>query len=197
MSTLSAPAESSALSLQAVAEEVIRLARRQGYIKPKDVRNELERSGESAALWKDVLAIARPSLCFRAGRYYFAEPMSDPMREAIHRQESVALAARNVIDRVREARRQERRGEERIDYIQSIKVRTEDGREFSLLSRDFSTSGMRMLSGRSLLGQKVQVRLPIGPDGDAWCFVLRVLWTCSVGDGLYENGGAFIEARAE
>jgi hypothetical protein len=198
MKTLSAAAESSAACLQAVAEELVRLARRQGYIKPKDVREELERAGESAALWKDVLALARPSLRFRAGRYYYSEPMSDPMREAKDRQECVAMAARDVIDRVRDAaRRQERRGEERIDFVQPIKVRTEDGREYSVLSRDFSTSGMRMLSSRSLLGQKVQARLPLGPDGDAWCFVLRVLWTCSVGDGLFENGGAFIEARAE
>ncbi len=198
MRTHSATQESSASSLQAVAEGVILLAQREGYIRPKDVREELERAGESPALWKDVLALARPSLSFRAGRYYYAAPISDRLREEQDHQASVALAARDVINRLREAAsRQERRGEERIDFIQPVQVRTEDGRVFTLLSRDFSTSGMRLVGARSLLGQKIQIRFATGPDDDAWCFVLRVLWTCAVGDDLFENGGAFIDAHAE
>jgi hypothetical protein len=198
MRTIPAIQETSGTSLQAIADGVVRLAQREGYIRPKDVREELERAGESAALWKDVLALARPSLSFRAGRYYYDVPISDRRRVEQDHQASVALATRDVIDRLRDAaNNKERRGEERVDFIQPVQVRTEDGRVFTLLSRDFSTSGMRLLGARSLLGQKVQVRLAMGPDGDGWCFVLRVLWTCAVGDELFENGGAFIDARAE
>jgi hypothetical protein len=198
MRTLPAAQEKSAPCLQAIADGVVRLAQLEGSIRPKDVREELERAGESAALWKDVLALARPSLNFWGGRYYYSAPISDRLREEQDHQASVALAARDVIDRLREAANsKERRGEERIDFIQPVQVLTEDGRAFTLVSRDFSTSGMRLLGARSLLGQKVQVRLAMGPDGDAWCFVLRILWTCAVGDDLFENGGAFIEARAE
>jgi hypothetical protein len=198
MRTTPALRESHATSLQSIADEVVRLAQRQGFIKPKDVRAELEHAGKSSALWKDVLALARSSLTFRAGRYYYAEPISDRLQAEKDHQESVALAARDVLHHLRDAAsRQERRGEERIDFIQPVQVRTEDGRIFTLLSRDFSTSGMRLLGARSLLGQKVEIRLPMGPDGDSWCFVLRVLWTCAVGDDLFENGGAFIEARAD
>jgi len=55
---------------------------------------------------------------------------------------------------------------------------------------------MRLIGTRSLLGQKVEVRLPTSTKGESWCFVLRILWTCAVGDELFENGGVFVEARA-
>jgi hypothetical protein len=198
MPTLPALQESPTAGLQAIAEEVIRRAKHNGFVKPKDVREELERAGESPALWKDVLALARSTLSFRGGRYYYSEPISERLREEKDHLASVAAATREVIHRLRDvASHRERRGEERIDIVQQVRVRTEDGRIFELLSRDFSTSGMRLLGARSLLGQKLEVRLPAGSAGEEWCFVLRVLWTCAVGDELFENGGAFIEARPD
>jgi len=198
MQTLPALHESSTAGLQAIAEEVIRRAKRNGFVTPKNVREELQRAGESATLWKDVLALARPALNFRAGRYYFAEPISQRLQEEKDQLAGVAAAAREVIHSFRDdATRRERRSQERIELVQPVQVRTEDGRELELLSRDFSISGMRLLGTRGFLGQKLQIRLPVGSEGDAWCFVLRVLWTCAVGDGLFENGGTFIEARAE
>ena len=197
MRSVSAVSEVSAASLQEVADAVVQLAQRQGFVRPKEVREQLKEAGESAGLWKDVLALARASLSYRNGRYYYASPVSERLRQEQDHQATIAEAARRVMGNFREAaRRQERRGEERIDFIQPVEVRTEDGRLFTLLSRDLSTSGMRLLGTRSLLGQKVQVRPVGGPENEGWCFVLRVLWTCAVGDDLFENGGTFVEARA-
>src|SRR5258708_4282147 len=53
--------------LQAVANEVIRLAQQQGYVVQRDVRDELRRAGLSEKLWKDVLALGRASLSYRKG----------------------------------------------------------------------------------------------------------------------------------
>ena len=35
----------------------------------------------------------------------------------------------------------ERRGQDRVDFMQTVTVRAEDGSEFSLLSRDLSPTG--------------------------------------------------------
>jgi hypothetical protein len=194
MRSVSAMPESTA-ALQAVAAAVLRRAQRQGFIRPKEIRDELRRAGESATLWKDVLAAARPSLNFRRGRYYYASPVSERLQQVQDDQATVARAAHRLISRFRDAAQDhERRGEERIEFIQPVQVCTEDGRTFTLLSRDLSTSGMRLIGTRSLLGQKLRVRLTANPDSEGWWFVLRVLWTCAIGDDLFENGGAFVEA---
>src|SRR5712692_2147843 len=197
MNAVPAERESFAPSLTEIADAVVRRAQRQGFVRPKDVREELQQAGESPGLWKDVLALARASLSYRKGRYYYTSPVSDRLRQEQEHQATVAEAARRVMIDYRDAAtREERRGEERIDFIQPVQVRTEDGRAFTLLSRDLSTSGMRLIGTRSLLGQKVQVRPTGTPEGEGWCFVLRVLWTCAVGDDLFENGGTFVEGRA-
>jgi hypothetical protein len=82
-----------------------------------------------------------------------------------------------------------------------VKVRAEDGRECTLLSRDVSATGIRLIGTRRLLGQKVRVSIPRpgaattdSPRAAAgWSFLVRILWTCAVGDDLFENGGAFME----
>ena len=75
-----------------------------------------------------------------------------------------------------------------------VQAQSEDGREFTLLSRDLSTTGIRLIGTRSLLGQKIRLRIPRTDDGGPWYFLVRILWTCAVGDDLYENGGLFVEA---
>ncbi len=198
MRTLSAVHESSAITLQEIASAVVERAQRQGFVRPKEVREELEQAGEPAALWKDVLALARTSLSFRRGRYYYAPPVTERVRQEQNHQESITKAARNIIGRFRDEFGQlERRTEDRIDFIQPVEVRTEDGRSYTVLSRDLSISGMRLLGTRSLLGQKVQVRIAVTHESEKWNFILRILWTCAVGDGLFENGGTFVEAWPE
>ena len=56
-------------SLRGAAELVTRRARRQGYIVPQEVREELAHAGVPEDLWKDVVALARPSLSYRRGKY--------------------------------------------------------------------------------------------------------------------------------
>jgi hypothetical protein len=70
-------------------------------------------------------------------------------------------------------------------------VITEDGREFTLLSRDLSASGIRLIGTRRLLGQRIKVRI------GALDFQVRVLWACPVGDDLVENGGTFLGVSAQ
>ena len=60
------------------------------------------------------------------------------------------------------AKTDERRGQERVDFVQPVKIRTEDGKEFAILSRDLSATGVRLLGTKRLLGQKVQLELPNG-----------------------------------
>jgi hypothetical protein len=49
---------------------------------------------------------------------------------------------------------------------------------------------------RRLLGQKVHVLFSRPGGRPPFDFLVRVLWTCAVADGLFENGGAFLEVAA-
>ncbi len=93
----------------------------------------------------------------------------------------------------RQAREQERRGQARIDFVQPVKVQTDDGKEYTLLTRDLSTTGVRLIGTRRLLGQKVHLLLPREPAEAPYRLRVRILWTCAVGDDLFENGGSFLE----
>ena len=79
----------------------------------------------------------------------------------------------------------------RTDFVQAVKVIAEDSREFTLLTRDLSPTGLRLIGTRHLLGQKVHVLIP-APEGGHLDFVVRILWTCPVGTDLIENGGTFV-----
>jgi hypothetical protein len=185
-------------ALQAIADAVVRRAQRQGYVTPRVVRAELTQAGLPEDQWKDVLDLARESLHYRQGRYYYLEPVSPRLQQEQSQQQMVANAVRQVIHRHHEtAAAQERRQQERIDFIHPIKVQTADGQPLNLLSRDLSPTGMRLLATRSLLGQKLRVFLPGPGKGASTGLVLRVLWTCAVGDELFENGGTFVELLPE
>lgn len=181
------------MNLQGVAELVVRQAQRHGYILPRQVRTVLNEAGLCESMWKDVLAVARPSLTYRRGRYYYSTPVSDRVRHEQEQQLSVHKAIREIIRHYRGASRPERREEDRLDFVQPVKVKTEDGRECTLLTRDLSSTGIRLIGTRRLLGQKVRVSIPLTDGVTAWEFVVRILWTCSVGDDLVENGGNFLE----
>lgn len=180
-------------NLQGVAELVIRQAQRQGYIVPRQVRTVLTEAGISESLWKDVLAVARSSLTFRKGRYYYTAPISDRVRQEQAQQNDIQKTVREIIRRHRSSTGVERREEDRLDFVQPVKVTTEDGREFTLLSRDLSATGIRLIGTRRFLGQKIRVTIPAADGTPTWEFIVRILWTCSVGDDLVENGGAFVE----
>ncbi len=187
-----------ATNLQSIAEHIIHRAKRQGYILPADIRDELSQAALPDELWKNVLALARPSLTYRRGRYYFEAPVSERVRQEQTQQRGIQKALRQIIKQHRaRAGKTERRGQDRIDFVQPVKVVTDDGREFTLLSRDLSTSGIRLVGTRRLLGQKVRVLVPRSDEAAPWNFRVQILWTCALGDDLVENGGTFMEVNGD
>jgi hypothetical protein len=184
-------------NLQGVAELVTRRARRQGFVVPQEVREELTLAGVPESMWKDVIALARPTLSFKKGRYYYSPPVSERVRREQTQQRDVVKVIRQLIrHHRREAKEFERRGEDRYDFVQTVKVLTEDNRELTLISRDLSSTGIRLVGTHRLLGQKVCVRIPRPGADEPWSFIVRILWTCAVGEDLVENGGSFLEVRA-
>jgi hypothetical protein len=181
-------------NLQGVAEMVVRRAQRQGFIVPREVREELGRAGVPDKMWKDVLALGRSSLRYNHGRYYYTTPVSQRVRQEQTHERAIRRAVRQLIRQCRTATAAlERRGEDRIDFVQPVKVTTEDDREYTLLTRDLSATGIRLFGTLRLLGQKVRVAITAPGQTLPTTFVVRILWTCAVGDGLVENGGAFLE----
>ncbi len=183
-----------ASSAQEIADQVTRRAQRQGFILPREIREEVSQAGLDEERWKDVLKLARPSLRYHRGRYYYQAPVSDRVRQEQSQQRDIHRAVRQLIKQYRmNSNKVERREQDRVDFVQTIKVRTEDDRQFTLLSRDLSPTGIRLISTRRFLGQKLLVQIPGGNPAEPWTFLVRVLWTCAVGDDLYENGGTFLE----
>jgi hypothetical protein len=181
-------------NLEGVANAIVGRAQRQGFIVPREIRQELSDAGLPEDLWREVVALADASLSYRQGRYHYVTAVSPRLELEQNQQRLVQRALRQLIRQYKtEASRLDRRQNGRIDFIQPVKVRTEDGRERTLLSRDISTVGIRLIGTRSLLGQKVRVLIPRGEQEEPRCFVVRILWTCAIGDDLFENGGTFLE----
>jgi hypothetical protein len=180
--------------LQEIAGAVVRRAKRQGFVIPRQIREELTATGLSGDLWKEVVALVRPSLALRHGRYHYVSPVSGRLKETERHQQAIRRAVRQLVRTYRsEAARAERRRHGRVEFIQPVKVQAEDRREFTVLCRDISSAGLRLIGTRSLLGQKVLVTIPRECSAEPWRFLVRVLWTCAIGDDLFENGGTFLE----
>jgi hypothetical protein len=180
--------------LQPIADAVLRLAKRQSFVTAREVRAELRLAGLAEQAWKDVIALIHPSLIARQGRYYHKDGFNPRVQKEYDQQRAIQKAIRKLIKEHRNHhKRDERRGQARVDFVQPVKVRTDDAKEFTLISRDLSATGVRLLGTKRLLGQKVQLELP-GTNGAPLCrLVVRILWTCAVGDDLFENGGTFME----
>jgi hypothetical protein len=181
--------------LHRVAELLVARAQREGFIRAGDVRAELVQAGLAEADWEQVVALAGPALVYNRGRYYPAE--STRTVSARERQRIERVASRLIRHYQTAASRQERRRESRIDFIQPVEVLTEDGRTLTVLSRDLSLTGVRLIASQSLLGQKIQVVLPGKGRNAPHRFLVRILWTCAVGDGLFENGALFLDTCLE
>ena len=181
-------------TLQQVAEIVVRRAQRQGYVVPSEVRAELRLSGLEEEHWKQVVELAKASLIYRQGRYYHKAAVSPRLAEEQRQRQAIQKVLRPIIRQHRKrARDQERRSQARIDFVLPVKVQSEDGKEYTLLTRDLSTTGVRLIGTRRLLGQKVHMLLPHEPGAAPHRLLVRILWTCAVGDDLFENGGSFME----
>jgi hypothetical protein len=179
--------------MRGVIDAVVKRARRQGFVVPRDVREELTQAGLSSVDWKSVLNGARESLHYRQGRYYFIQAISPRLQQQQSQQQVVFHTVRELIRRQEAARGlSDRRHQDRIDFIHPAILETEDHRRYRVLTRDMSPTGIRLLGNRSLLGQKIRVRLE-GLAGARSCtFLVRILWSCAVGDDLFENGGTFL-----
>lgn len=183
-----------ASELQPVLEQVLNRAERQGHVLAGDIRETLLQNELDPARWSEVVEIAGPSLVLRRRRYHFQSPAAIKLAHDRQRQQDIRHAVRQLIRQHQQAARKvERRGHDRLDFIQPVTVTSEDRRSCRLLSRDLSPTGIRLIGTQRLLGQKVEVVL--GPDGDnaRYRFMVRILWTCAVADGLFENGGSFLD----
>jgi hypothetical protein len=180
--------------LQVVAHAVVRRAERQGYVLAREIREELAQMSIPKTHWKEVVALSQPTLRYRQGKYYYKPLISPRVREEQRHQRAVHVATRQLIRRYKKTHaEEERRQHGRMDFVQPVKLRTDHQRELTVLSRDLSESGIRLIGTQSLLGQKIEVLIPRPEGGDPYCFLTRILWTCGVGDGLFENGGIFLE----
>jgi hypothetical protein len=180
--------------LNAAAGAVLRRAQQQGYVVPRDIRSELKDAGQPESRWKEVVEILRESLNYRHGRYYYLTT-SEPRRRAEPSGPTpVRRAVEELLKRQAAAAGDERREQPRSVLVTSLKVQTDDGREFTVLSRDLSATGIRLITQRSLLGQKLRVFLP-QPDGaePPTAAFVRIVWTSATAEGLFENGGTFID----
>ena len=173
---------------------MLNLAKRQGFVTTRDIKAEMRIAELSEQSWKDVVALMKASLIHRQGRYYLKESFNPRLQKEHAQQQAIQKAIRKLIKVHRNsAKRDERRGQARVDFILPVKVRTDDGKEHALMSRDLSATGVRLLGTQRLLGQKVQLELPDN-GGEPLCRLsVRILWTCAVGDNLFENGGNFLE----
>jgi hypothetical protein len=179
--------------LQAVADSVVRRAQRLGFVVPRDIRQELTQAGLPDERWKDVVKLIRDSLHCRQGRYYHIKAVSPRLQQELTQQRQIQRAIRRLVRHHRGGTKaKERRLQDRVDFIQPVQVRAEDGKSFTLLSRDVSPTGIRLVGTRRLLGQKVHVALPQGEDAEPCMLLVRILWTCAIGDELFENGGTFL-----
>ncbi len=180
--------------LQVVTNTVIRRAQRQGFVVPEDIREELAQTGIDATQWKEVVNLSGAVLHYRQGRYYYSPAFSARLQAERQQQLVIGQTVHRLIRQYRKSHMlAERRQQGRADFIQSVTVRTEEQKEFTLLSRDISATGIRLIGTRSLLGQKISVTVPRGQGTEAASFLVRILWTCTIGDGLFENGGRFLE----
>jgi hypothetical protein len=183
--------------LQPIVDNVLRRAQRQGFVLSREIREEMAQAGLPEDQWKVVVALARPALGLRQGKYYYIPALSARIRHEQRQQTNILRAIRKLSRHHREATSQmERREQGRLDFIQPVTVRTEDNRELRLLSRDLSASGIRLIGTRGFLGQKLHVTIP-DSGGEPICFLVRILWTCEVGDNLFENGGRFLTLGKE
>ena len=60
-----------------------------------------------------------------------------------------------------------------------------------------SVTGIRLVGTQRLLGQKVRVLVPAGEGQPPTEFLVRILWTCPLGDDLIENGGQFVSVASK
>jgi len=180
--------------LDDVARAVVRRARQKGFVLARDIRAELAEAGLPEADWKQIITLARGMLDYRHRKYYYKESVSAPVIAEQKQQRAIRRAIRQLIrSYARREAEAERRQQDRYRVVLPIRVQMEDQRELTLLSHDLSVAGIRLIAPQGLLGQKLDIFLPKTETHKTLRLRVRILWTCAVGDGLFENGGIYLE----
>lgn len=181
------------VQLRQATEVVLQRAAESGSLLPRQIRSAVAQAGVDPNRWKEVVALAGSHLVHRKGRYFYVSPTSPQRLTAEQRAQAIHQAVHELVVHYRKTvELQERREADRLTFIQPVEVETDDGQVYRMLTKDISASGLRLLGNRGLLGQRLRVRIP-APKGKEFAFVVRILWTCMVGDDLYENGGNIVE----
>ena len=128
-------------------------------------------------------------------RFYYCGPDSKREPTEQERQFAVRAAVSSLIgqQQLEPSPMEERREQERVEFVQPVRVITDEHLDFTMLSRDLSTTGIRLIGTQRLLGRKLHV-IVSRPGGTAIDFLVRILWTCPISDELVENGGVFLSA---
>ena len=106
--------------------------------------------------------------------------LASPRLQAERQKRVVNIAVKELIRQYKHSHSSdERRRQGRVDFLQTVKVRLENDRELSVLSRDLSVDGVRLVGTSSLLGQKIQVLIPRldQPETLKLRVRVRILWT--------------------
>lgn len=189
--------------LHGIAQTLLHQAEEKGFIVPRDIRAALTAAKLDDDLWKDVLTLLGPALSLRNGRYHFVSPGLARMRARAHQdqrhQRAIQRSVRQLIRQYHKTACEiERRAQARIELVRPVQILTSDNRTLNLLTRDISTTGLRLLGSHQLQGQRIQVWIPPPTEGrPAFCYSVQMLWSALVADGLYESGGMFLELVAE
>jgi hypothetical protein len=84
----------------------------------------------------------------------------------------------------------------RIAFVRRLRAETEDGRSVTVLSRDLSVNGIRLVAPNSMLGKKLRVTIPMLELRDHVCFSVQIVWSKVVSGGVFENGAVFLEVAS-
>ncbi|MCS7166842.1 MAG: PilZ domain-containing protein [Gemmatales bacterium] len=176
-----------------ITDALIRRATVRGFLLPSEIQEELKSLGVSPRLWRNCVARLEKFLTHNNGKYYYTPATPTPRLREEERQLHIRALLQGLVQTHRRSQlHEERRAADRIEVVWPVTLTLEDGTIHRALTRDISVSGIRFLSNRSLLGQKVLASIKMH-DQEPHLFSVRILWTCQVADGLYENGGTVIE----
>jgi hypothetical protein len=183
------------IDLLRIAQAIVRRAQRDGFIVPTDIRAELTKVGLENGHAQEVLALAKPSLRYRRGRYYYVSAAVGRLRDRVRKERlqtrELHCAVRELVAAHQKTARIEKRGLRRVQFIHPVQVVARDGRTFHFISLDLSLSGIRLLGNCSLARQRVTVHVPkVG--GGVLPILVSILWARPVGDGLIQQGGIFL-----
>ncbi|MBL8798076.1 MAG: hypothetical protein JNM56_29535, partial [Planctomycetia bacterium] len=128
--------------LDKVVRAVVRVAERQDFVVPRQIRDELRRAELPEHCWKEVVQQAGAALSCRHSRYYFVPAGQTRMRVRARQDQrqlqAIHQAVRSLIRKQRQKDRlhHERRGHKRIDFARPVLIQTEDGRLLHGMSRE-------------------------------------------------------------